>query len=369
MAYARLFEPLRLGDKLLLRNRIVMAPMTTTSGELDGAFSDAEIAYLVRRARAGVGLIISPACYCQPSGQAFERQVGCHTDALMPSLQRCAAAINAEEAASFLQIHHGGNAARQHLTGESPWAPSAVVNRRGTSELPIEMSDSQIQSAIASFAAAAQRAKQAGFTGIELHGANTYLLQQFFSPFTNRRTDRWGCQTMATRSRFAREVVTAVRATVGPDYPVAYRVSPEEPEPFGYSTVETIELLRLLVPLGIDIVHVSSWAYGTGVRADYPPGSHPTKMIREALSPAVPVIGVGGVQHPEDALRVLADGVELVAMGRQLLLDSDWIAKVQAGRESDIRMRIFSEDERQTLEIPQPMKSYIRTMVPVTPRD
>ena len=368
-AYERLFEPMAIGGKLTLRNRLVMAPMTTVSGEADGSFSEGEIAYLARRAEAGIGLIMTPACYCHKSGHAFDHQVGCHTDSLLPGLSRCAAAINSAGAASFLQIHHGGNAVKAKFSGEPPWAPSALLNRRGTSELPMAMSEEQIQTIVDAFGSAAGRAREAGFTGIEIHGANTYLFQQFFSPFTNRREDHYGCQSMENRSRFAREVVSAVRQAVGSDYPIAYRISPEEPEPQGYSTVEAIELLEQIVPLGIDIVHVSSWQYATGVRDDYPPNSHPTKMIRDALPDTVPVVGVGGVFHPDDALRILDDGVDLVAMGRQLLLEPDWVQKVQAGRLGEIRMVLRSELERQALEIPEPMKQYIATMVPVTPPD
>lgn len=369
MSYDRLFEPLQLSPRLTLRNRIVMAPMTTTSGEADGSFSESEISYLARRAQAGVGLIMTPACYCHKSGHSFDHQVGCHSEAMMPGLKKCAAAINAEGAASFLQIHHGGNAAKESFSGEAPWAPSAVVNRRGNSEMPLAMSEEQVHLIIDSFAEAAVRAKKAGFTGIELHGANTYLFQQFFSPFTNHRSDRWGCQSTENRSRFAREVVSKVRQAVGGDYPIAYRISPEEAEPDGYSTPEAIELLKLLLPMGVDIVHVSSWEYGTGVRNDYPTGSHPTRMIREALPQTIPVIGVGGIHHPDDALRVIDDGVELVALGRQLLLDPDWIEKVRAGRVDEIKTQLHSEVEREALELPELMKTYITVMIPVTAQD
>ncbi|MBD3401493.1 NADH-dependent flavin oxidoreductase [candidate division GN15 bacterium] len=359
MAYEPLFQPLSVNHKLDLPNRLVMAPMTTTAGELDGSFSEQEIAYLAQRARAGIGLIMTPACYCHKSGHSFERQVGCHTDDLLPSLSACAGAINAAGAASFLQIHHGGNAAKRHLSGGPPWAPSAVHNRRGTSELPHEMTDDEIETIVASFAAAAQRARRAGFTGIEIHGANTYLFQQFFSPFTNRRTDRWGVQTWENRTRFSAEVVRRVREAVGADYPIAYRLSPEEDHPDGYDTEDAIRLLDTIVPLGIDIVHVSSWEYGAGLRHAYPNGSHPTRMIREAMPPQIPVIGVGGITLPDQAMRVLEDGVELVAIGRELLLDADWATKVRAGELEHIRTAVTNRAEIDELDVPERMKDYL----------
>ncbi len=360
MEIERLFASLDVGGKLRLPNRLVMAPMTTISGELDGSFSDQEIAYLAQRARHGVGLVMTPACYVHKSGHAFERQVGCHSDEMLPGLTRCAEAINREGAASFLQVHHGGNAARSEYTGQPTLAPSAVANRRGTSELPKGMTVDEIETIVEAFAAAAGRAKKAGFTGIEIHGANTYLFQQFFSRYTNKRDDKYGARTMENRCRFASEVVKAVRETVGPEYPVAYRLSPEEEDPDGYSTYDAIELLERIVPLGIDIVHVSSWEYGKGVRNDYPAGSHPTLLIREAIDKSVPVIGVGSIFSPEEALRVLDDGVELVALGRALLLNHHWPELVKNGRADEIRTELRSEAEREALEIPRRMVEYSR---------
>lgn len=385
MSYARLFEPLVVKPTLTLRNRLVMAPMTTVSGEPDGQFSLDEIAYLQRRAESGLGLVMTPACYCHKSGHAFDRQVGCHSDDMLPRLAQCADAINRHGAASFLQIHHGGNAARSAYTGRPPMAPSAVMNRRGTSEMPVAMTEDEIWLIIESFARAAARAKAAGFTGIELHGANTYLFQQFFSPFTNKRTDRWGgdcrcatcdrhadhnqmdlCHRLENRARFAIEVLKAVRAEVGPAYPIAYRISPEEPEPDGYSTRDAAQLLGLLIPHGIDIVHVSSWQYGVSVRSDLPADTNPSKFIRDSAPQHVPVIGVGGILRPDQAMTLLDDGLDLVALGRVLLLDGDWARKARAGRAQDIRTALYSEEERNTLDIPEPMRAYTRHSIPLT---
>ena len=168
---------------------------------------------------------------------------------------------------------------------------------------------------------------------------------------------------MDNRCRFAREVVKAVRAEVGEDFPIAYRISPEEENPDGYSTYEAIDLLKQIVPLGVDLVHVSSWTYGTGLRSDWPDDSHPTKLIREALASEIPVIGVGGVWHPDDALRIRSDGIEMVALGRALLLDADWVRKVRDGRVAEIRTKISTEAELQGLEIPDRMRDYIRRWV------
>jgi 2,4-dienoyl-CoA reductase-like NADH-dependent reductase (Old Yellow Enzyme family) len=377
--YSTLFEPLAVGRSLKLANRLVMAPLTTTSGNDDGSFSDAEISYLSKRAESGVGLVMTPACYCHKSGHSFERQVGCHNDQMMSRLARCADGINKFGAASFLQIHHGGNSALWKYAHRPPLAPSAVINRRGTSEMPTAMTENDIWMIVEAFARAAGRAKNAGFTGIELHGANTYLFQQFFSPFTNKRTDKWGgdcrcdrcdrhaehesielCHRLDNRSRFAQEVIKAVRSEIGPDYPISYRISPEEADPDGYSTHDAVQLLQILVPLGLDIIHVSSWQYGVGIRNDYPQGSHPTKMIADAF-PKTPVIGLGGILHPDQAEQVLADGVKLVGLGRALLLDANWARKVHDGKISELKMKLNTPEEVWTLEIPEPMKEYSKS--------
>jgi len=113
-------------------------------------------------------------------------------------------------------------------------------------------------------------------------------------------------------------------------------------------------------------VHVSSLEYGRGVRNDYPPGSHPTRMMRDALPPHIPVIGVGSIHTPAQAERVLDDGVDLVALGRILLLNADWVTKVRTGRADSLRMKLTSEAERQSLDIPPPMREYTKRSIPVT---
>lgn len=252
--------------------------------------------------------------------------------------------------------------------------------------MPIPMTEDEIWMIIEAFGKAAGRARKAGFTGVEIHGANSYILQQFFSPYSNKRTDKWGgdlrcdrcdqheqhteletCHRLTNRARFATEVVKAVRGEVGSDYPICYRITPEEPEPDGYSAYDTIELLRLIVPLGIDIVHVSTTEYGVPIHHHYPEGTHPTLLIRRALPPSIPVIGVGSVVHPDRAMRILDDGINLVALGRALLMDPDWLPKAKEGRIDSIKKSLSTADERFQLLIPEPMKEYVVGRLPISP--
>lgn len=360
MKYSKLFEPFELPGKLKLRNRLVMAPMTTTSGNIDSTFSDEEISYLTERAADGIGLVMSPACYVHKTGHSFERQVGCHNDEMLPRLHRLADAINRHGAASFLQLYHGGNAAKSAMVGGPTLSSSAVKNRAGNSEMPQAMTLADLHMVQEAFATAADRAKRAGFTGVEIHGANTYLLQQFFSPFTNKRQDDYGCQNMENRTRFARETVAQIRQAVGAEYPISYRVSPEEADPDGYSTADTVELLKIVSEAGVDLMHISAREYGTSLRKDLAEGSNPTGYIKEALGAGIPVIAVGGIITPVRASEVLREGLDLVALGRGLLLNANWVQKVESGQEEKLVSTITSERELEALEIPPRMKGYIK---------
>ena len=200
--------------------------------------------------------------------------------------------------------------------------------------------------------------------------ANTYLLQQFFSPFTNKRRDKWGGDInlpgrnhLENRSRFAVEVVKAVRASVSEKFIVAYRLSPEEADPLGYSVKDAIGLLKVIVPYGIDIIHVSSWEYGKGLRQDIPSGSHPTYMIKTAF-PYMPVIGVGRISHPDQAMQVMNEGIEFAALGKALLLDKDWVIKVKEGDVDSIRFKLNSKEEIEELDVPRLMKKYLLKFYP-----
>ena len=197
-----LFSPLRLPvSGVELPNRLLMAPMTTYSGHPDGTISDGEVAYLRRRAAGGFGAIITAACYVDRAGQGFVGQWGCDREERLPSLQRAADAIRSAGAVAILQIHDAGRMSDPQILEGPPRSASAVAALRPGALLPRPLSHAEVLASIAAFAAAARRAVQAGFHGVEIHGANTYLPQQFFSPHSNRRDDAWGGD-LARRLRY-----------------------------------------------------------------------------------------------------------------------------------------------------------------------
>jgi 2,4-dienoyl-CoA reductase-like NADH-dependent reductase (Old Yellow Enzyme family) len=192
---------------LELKNRVLMAPMTTEASEDDGSVSTEELAYLRRRARSGVSAVITSCAFVDAEGKSF-RGIGASSDHLIESLARIANTIHDGGARAILQLYDGGR-----LSLGPPRAPSAVAPSRPNARVPREMSDGQIERLISAFAEAAERAVRAGFDGIELHGANHYMIHQFFSPRANHRTDHWGARSItAWRSRARLCEVCATRS-------------------------------------------------------------------------------------------------------------------------------------------------------------
>ncbi len=340
MKLEHLFSPVTI-NAMTLKNRAVMPPMGTGYGNADGTASERLVQYLARRARGGAGLIITEICAPDPRGKGFPNELGAWSDALIPSLARIAAAVHREGAKVALQLHHAGRETFAAAAGGLPEAPSAIPS--AILGQPCEaMSLARIADLIAAFARAAAWAKEAGFDAVELHGAHGYLLNQFLSPFSNRREDAYG-GSEENRSRFVLEILQAVREAVGPAFPVLIRISADELIRGGYDLDFTRRLAPKLVAAGADAIHVSVGVYSTPgnlsiASMDTAPGFNlfRARAIREAAG--VPVIGVGRIQRPEDADRAIAAGdADLISFGRQHLADPDFIRKTLAGREEDIR--------------------------------
>lgn len=311
-----IFTPFQL-PRLTLKNRLVVAPMTTYSSLPDGQIHPDELDYLHRRAAAGYGMVMTAACYVHKSGHAFEGQWSCADDSTLTSLHAAAEAIRSGGAAACLQIHHGGRRAPSRLCGR-PLSASAIPSEIAGAETPFAMTEVEIEEMIAAFGQAARRAREAGFDAVEIHGANTYLLQQFVSPHSNRREDRWGMD----RLLFSTEVVDRVRAAVGPSFPVGYRFSPEENETPGIRLSDTFDLIERLAERGLDWLHISLRDYRQGSFHD---GDEPLlKRVSLAIGGRVPFIGVGSVRLTSDAEACLTGGADLVAIGRAAISEPEW---------------------------------------------
>ena len=339
-----------------------MAPMTTEASEEDGTVSVEELAYLQRRARGGVSAVITSCTYVDNAGKAF-RGIGAASDTHIDSLISVAATIHAGDARAILQLYDAGR-----LAPGSPRAPSAIASSRPSAPVPREMSDVEIERLIDAFGEAAMRAVRAGFDGIELHGANHYMLHQFFSPRANRRKDHWG-GSLEARMTFPSAVVDAVRQAIGEHRVLGYRVTPYEIEAEGGITLDdTIALAKRLDDLRIDYLHLSLDNYASAAplredrKMDVPivarPEEHPLPAIVRAV-PDLPVVAVGGVWSLADAERMLSDGASAVAVARAIVVNPEWPKLIR--KNAAIRLALPNSRERiaRELDVPPRMVDYI----------
>jgi 2,4-dienoyl-CoA reductase-like NADH-dependent reductase (Old Yellow Enzyme family)/thioredoxin reductase len=335
-----LFSPIRV-KKMEIPNRIVMPPMGTNLGNPDGTVSEANLAYMKRRARGGAGLIITEISAVHPSGMALPSELGSYDDRFIPGLKKLADVIHAHGTKAVLQLHHTGRESLFLLKAGKAIAPSPIRSLV-FGLTPREMTREEIQELIAAFGAAALRGKQAGFDAVEVHGAHGYLLTQFLSALSNQRTDEYGGD-LSNRSRFIREVLEEVRRRVGQEFPISLRLSAEEFIKGGYTVEDLKPLLPQFVNAGADIIHASLGTHGspggvTSAPPEYAPGFNVerAKKIKETVN--VPVIAVGRFTDLPLADEVVGRGdADLVAFGRQFLADPDFILKSREGRFEDVR--------------------------------
>jgi 2,4-dienoyl-CoA reductase-like NADH-dependent reductase (Old Yellow Enzyme family)/thioredoxin reductase len=324
-----------------LPNRAVMPPMGTNLGNADGTVSEANLAYLKRRAKGGPGLIITEISAVHPSGVAINSELGAYDDRFIPGLKKLADVAHAAGCKVALQLHHAGRESLYLLKEGKAIAPSPIRSLV-FGLTPREITRDEIQEIIAAFGAAAFRARQAGFDAVEVHGAHGYLLTQFLSSLCNQREDEYG-GNRSNRSRFMVEVLQEVRRRVGSDFPISLRISTEECIKGGYSVEDMQSILPNLVRAGADLIHASLGTHGspggiTSAPAEYAPGFNVwrAKKVKEVVD--VPVIAVGRFSDPALADEVIGRGeADLVAFGRQFLADPDFLVKTREGRPQEIR--------------------------------
>ncbi len=334
--FQKLFEPGRIG-KVVARNRIVMAPMGT-GFDHGGFVTDAMADFYARRARGGVGIVVTEAAAVHVSGH-IPSLLDFYDDRFLEGMARMAAAIQANGALAFCQLNHPGRQTASRLTGHDIVAPSAIASRPAY-ETPEPASVETIRMIIDAYAAAAERAKRAGFDGVEFHGAHGYLICAFMSPAANKRDDEFGGDTVR-RARFATEIVRESRKRCGPDFPITMRISGDDYLPDGLRVEETARIAQLLEQAGVDAISVSAGCYDTFERIVppmwFPQACNATEAaaIRKALK--VPVIVAGRINDPDIAESLLAGGTaDFVAIGRGLLCDADFANKARDGRAGDI---------------------------------
>lgn len=355
--YTNLLSPFTFpASGIEVANRIVLAPMTTYSGNDDGTVTDAELDYY-RERNQSAGLVLTACAYVTKQGKAFHGQIGADSDELIPSLKLIATVLKENGNKAVLQIHHGGRmSAPEELADGRSISASSVAAEREDAQVPRAMTTAEIEDTIAAFGEATRRAIAAGFDGVEIHGANTYLLQQFFSPHSNRRTDKWGgdLEKRMTFPLAVADVVLKTAALAPRPFLVGYRISPEEIENPGITMKDTIFLVEALSKKKLDYLHVSVQDFWEGSLRDSDDTVSRTELIAAKVGGLLPVIGVGGIHTPEEVERVLGVGIPLVAMGRELLMDPHWLTKVKNNTTNQIKTKL-DVNSQEKLKIPTPL--------------
>ncbi|EKS0698981.1 NADH-dependent flavin oxidoreductase [Escherichia coli] len=339
-----LFSPFMLTEKIKLRNRIVMAPMTTWSANPDGTISEQELEFYKRRSQ-NVGLVITGCTYVTPSGIGFTHEFAAYDDRFINSLEKLAAAAQSGGAPAILQIFHAGNKAIPELVPNNDViSASASSVKSGDFMKRVvqsrEMTENEIQETIRAFGDVTKRAIKAGFDGVELHGAHGFLLQNFFSPLFNQRNDRWGGD-LEGRMRFPLAVLQEVKNVVyeyaTKPFAIGYRISPEESATGGLRIEDTYKLLDRLISSGISYIHTSLVSINDSYPVESPNGPRTIELILNHIAGRVPVIAAGKIRTPSQAQEAISTGLPLVAIGKGLVINPEWVTLAESGRGHEIQ--------------------------------
>lgn len=343
MVSYKFLQPYTFKNGARIKNRVVIPPMTIQFSLEDGAVSRDDLFYAGLRA-GGVGMFISPVANVTDDGKGFEGELSVADDRFIPGLAKLAAAMKKGGTKAILQIFHAGRMSNSKvLRGAQPVSASAIAAPREGMETPRELTEVEIERIIKAFGEATRRAIQAGFDGVEIHGANTYLIQQFFSPHSNRRTDHWG-GSVEKRMNFGLAVVQAAHRAVvkyaDNHFLLGYRISPEEIEEPGIRLADTLQFIDELADQPLDYLHVSMGNVWRKSLND-PDEKRPTILrIKKQVQNRLPIVGVGSVETPADAEKVMDKGIDFVALGRESLREPQWVEKVEHGHEDAIRYQV-----------------------------
>lgn len=342
--FTKLFSPITIGT-MTLKNRLVTTAMESCYCDDDGVITQRYIDYVAARAKGGWGMQTTELTSVSKNGRAFYRCCELWDDKFIPGHKKMVEAVHANGGKICIQLAHGGRQTGFAVTGVQDVAPSALacpVRANTPEDKPRELTIEEIHEIVNDFAKTALRAKQAGYDAIEIHGAHGYLIQQFFSPFSNKRTDKYG-GSLYNRARFALEVVAAVREAVGKEFPLIYRLTTSEL--MGGARLEigdTRALAIMLEEAGVDAINASVGSHSTAGFTPNVPAAVPhgynldlTEEIKKVVS--IPVFGNGRINDPYMAEAVLRSGkADVVAMGRASLTDPEFPNKVREGRIDEI---------------------------------
>ena len=338
---SKLFEKYILNNNVEVKNRLVIAPITLLSSNLDGSINNEEREYFKERA-TDIGIYILGATAISQDGITHENQTRAYSDSDIPSLEERAKIIKAQGALAINQLHHGGALSSKQFSGLDPVAPT------GNSTLNIhELTDEEIKRIIQKFANSAELSLKAGFDGIEINAANKYLIQQFYSPHSNHRNDEWGGST-EKRMNFALKIIDAINEVKTrlnrPDFIIGYRLSPEEPFEDGITMTETLQLVRALKSKPIQYIHISQKNYYQEARKGEGKGIERVKLIHDEIKDKMALIGVGGLKSEKDLNKAINTGYsEFISVGMASMLNKDFGILLKQGKGNLLNLEFDKE--------------------------
>lgn len=334
-----LFSPVPIGP-VIVPNRFVRSATHDFMAEEDGSVTDRNVSLYRDLAEGEVGLIITGHAYVNPCGKASPRQIGIDVDARVEGLSRICRAVHSFPSRIMLQLAHAGRQTKERICGSTPLAPSAVYEPV-LKVMPRVMTAADIRNLVQDFVRAAGRARQAGFDGVQLHGAHGYLLSSFFSPHTNRRADAYGGST-ENRARAAVEILRGIKDECGADFPVIIKLNSDDYLPGGLEVEESVRLARILAREGMNAIEVSGGtseagkgSMWPGIRAEEDEGYFAPAAARIKAAVAVPVFGLGGFRTLRMMEQAVASGrVDLISLSRPFIREPFLVRKFRTGEVS-----------------------------------
>jgi len=341
--FKNLFLPVRIGT-LELKNRIIMAPMATNYSNERGEISDRQVAYYIERAKAGVGMIMTESNYVSTEGRGSSRRTGLTQSNDITGHKKLVEAIHKLNVPICAQLHHAGSCTMPKNIDQYPIS-SSTVRQAITGVIPRALRIDEIHDLVKKYGNAARRAKEAGFDAIQIHAGHGYLINQFLSPYYNKRTDQYG-GSPTNRMRFLLEIIEEVRSVVGPEFPLMVRLNGEDALDGGYDIEYAKEVARQLESHGVDEVSMTRGNYERlelmSPTPPIPEGVNTifSEQIKQTVK--IPVGVVGRIRTPEMADGIIESGkADLIYLGRQLIADPAWVAKAESGHEEEIRTCLY----------------------------
>lgn len=341
MSYAKLFEPGRIGN-LELKNRIVMPAMGCSLAEVTGEPGPRMIKYYAERAKGGAGLIITEITRVDDeTGVGTPNQLSVTNTHVIGQLSRLVEAVHTYNTKLFVQLHHPGNQTPSRLIGGKQPVSASDVTCKVIGEQPRALTTEEVEAMVKKFVTGAVIAQKAGVDGVEIHAAHGYLVSQFLSPHTNKRTDKYG-GSFEGRMRFITEIIMGIKAYCGPKFPISVRMNGDDFLADGITLEDAVNQAKYLEKLGINVLNVSCGTYDSGATIIEPSyfaegwKKHLSTAIKNAVS--LPVIAVDNIKHPAVAEALLEEGAsDFIGIARGFLADANWGTKAKKGEDLYIR--------------------------------